>query len=134
MNRTKGIARMLPPATRQTPGRRQIIRGFATLALLGAIPFGGARATHLRFSHGGSHREAIRLGRIYLKEHPAEQDAALLRSRLPRGCDNSSSNSFDCDAFANRRAADFAAGDTVLLDGWVFARSEARLLALTALS
>ena len=35
---------------------------------------------------------------------------------------------------ARRRAEDFAAGNTAVLDGWVFSHTEARLFALTTLS
>ena len=35
---------------------------------------------------------------------------------------------------ARHRARDFAAGDMAVLDGWIFSRTEARLLALTIFS
>ena len=117
----------------RSPHRRHILRGLAAAGLLGSVWPGEAHARFMPFSSGASRREAIRLGRAYLEEHPGERDAARLQCDLPAGC-TPGSPGFNCDSFAMQRAADFEAGDTVLVDGWLLARCEARLLALTALT
>ena len=75
------------------------------------------------------------LGGMYLQDHPDEPRSADL---LCRGLGLASFTALDAPGLrrriARRRAADFAAADVVILDGWVFARSEARLFALAALA
>ncbi len=79
---------------------------------------------------------ARRLGRLYLRQVPAEDDPHIL-ARLTVA----SMGATDADAKALDRASlrrrldarvrrDFASGTTVQLDGWVLSRTEARLCAL----
>lgn len=72
------------------------------------------------------------LGEAYLRRYPRRADSAevmkdLLADHSPR----------DAAALgrlvAERRARDFREGRTVVLDGWILARSEAQLCALTVL-
>ena len=79
------------------------------------------------------HEEAVvRLGREYLGSHPGETEpAALLKLLVPAAA------RLD-DAAARERMlvqvrADYAAGRTVILSGWVLSVSETRLCALAAL-
>jgi hypothetical protein len=76
-------------------------------------------------------RSAAALGRAYLRRHPEEASAAglalALERRLPGGMPPERALRRAC-------AEDFAAGDTLRLDGWVLARSECRLCALLALA
>lgn len=69
----------------------------------------------------------IAIGAAYMAERPEEADLPALLTLLP---------SPDGDVAAAARAgvaADFEAGDTVVLDGWVLATSEARAAAVLAL-
>lgn len=74
------------------------------------------------------------LGRLYLRGHPEESRLSDLLplalgpafAEVARGPDLRRH-------IARRRARDFIAGDIALLDGWVFSRSEARIVALTVL-
>lgn len=75
------------------------------------------------------------IGYLYLEREPAERDANDLLRHLPEmaaGFDAGSADEIR-EALEERRKADFIGGDTVLLDGWIVARTEARLCALAAL-
>ena len=83
---------------------------------------------------------AARVGRVYLRAHPAEARLDRLLQRLaadwPGGAAQIEGLS---DAQLRRRLhrkirADFAAGRTVKVQGWVLAESEARLFGLTTLA
>jgi len=77
-------------------------------------PFGhraSARAIGERYLRTGPDAGALRAARLLLR--PAANRNQRIRARI---------------------AADFAAGDVVILDGWVLAATEARLCALAALS
>ena len=72
------------------------------------------------------------IGTAYLSAYPAERDAiSLLRHLLGpvplQGPDDLRRR------IAKRRQQDFVQGDVVLVDGWIFAQSEARAAALTVL-
>jgi hypothetical protein len=76
-------------------------------------------------------REAARLGQLVLVH---DRDAAAAGEALVATLDaeaNGDSESMR-DAFFERRRADFAALDTVVVDGWVLARAEAEICAACA--
>ena len=69
----------------------------------------------------------VTIGLAHMAERPREADLAALLTLLP-------SPDGDVTAAARARVAgDFEAGDTVVLDGWVLAVSEARAAAVLAL-
>ncbi|QQP88281.1 hypothetical protein IGS68_19830 [Skermanella sp. TT6] len=73
---------------------------------------------------------ARRIGRAYLETARDEADPAKLAALIVGGGGMS-----DGDLLrhvAERQRADFAAGRTVKLDGWVLSRTEARLYALAS--
>ena len=78
----------------------------------------------------GNLAAARSLGRLYIAQNRDPAGAASLL-RLALGSAPSGNLR---PAIARLRARDFAAGDTAVLDGWIFSRTEARLLALAALS
>jgi hypothetical protein len=83
-----------------------------------------------------AHPDSARIvGRRYLEAFPQRAE----RARLEADCVNRVALAADADATAWREALaalrrrEFADGETVVLDGWVLARSEASLCALLAL-
>ena len=85
------------------------------------------------FEHPDSARV---LGRAYLRAFPAEATVAKLERALAAGVDGRLSAASDDELralFALRARLDFAQEDTVVLDGWIVARTEGRLAALAAL-
>lgn len=73
---------------------------------------------------------ARRVGSLYLAQSPSEKDPAVLWSALFGGssaCDRAACR----DILAARITADFRSSDVLRLHGWVVARSEARLCALS---
>jgi hypothetical protein len=80
---------------------------------------------------------AAGIGALYLRDRPEEQSADWLAERL---FDAGLSGPLDRARFQDLlqrvvadRTRDFVADDLVILDGWAWARTEARLLALIAL-
>jgi hypothetical protein len=125
----------------ERPDRRAIIAG-AAAALAGSLPV-------LRLLATGDQAHAVpglqlfdsqaarALGERYLEIEPAERNASTLLRHL---FGDTLTSATDRRAVARLRAClrrhrqrDFERGDLVLLEGWFLARSEARLLALTAL-
>jgi hypothetical protein len=98
------------------PGLRRAVIG----RLTGDLP--GARAIGLRYladnpgeRHGGALADGL-FGET--RAAPAgDREMSALRRQL-----------------AARSRADFASGDTIIVDGWIVARTEARLCALTVMS
>ena len=82
-------------------------------------------------------RAARVVGRRYLAVNPGEASRPVLLDRLGPLAP-APDRPVEPRVWRHRlivaRTADFAAGDTVLVDGWLLARSEARLCALVALS
>ena len=83
-------------------------------------------------------RGAAIIGRYYLQCHPEEADAQSLWTEVfgaekPDGT-STETHHFEAlrRAFSDRRAGDFAAGECLVVEGWLFARTEARLCALVA--
>jgi hypothetical protein len=77
------------------------------------------------------------IGARYLALAPEERDAARLARLLFAGIAEARRPFAGVDALRRaigaHRERDFAAGDTVLVDGWILARTEARLCALVFL-
>jgi hypothetical protein len=121
-------------------GRRTLLRSglIAALALLaGPLAPRRAAAAGPAARLVGIFREpasARAIGRAYLRQAPEEADAARLLALIHPGDCAALSASELRRAVAARQRADFAAGRTVLLDGWVLSRTEARLCALAAVT
>ena len=77
------------------------------------------------------------IGTRYLIQAAHECDAAVLTAELPAGCAAPPASLHSVADMRKlidaQRTRDFATGDTVIIDGWILARTEARLCALTAL-
>jgi hypothetical protein len=75
------------------------------------------------------HAALQRVGRRYLEVEPGDSDPA----RLARALDAAGIDRADAGVPSGLRAAairDYRSGDTVLLDGWLISRTEARYAAL----
>jgi len=118
--------------------RREFVR--RALLALGAITAGswvlhggprdsGGISAQLRSWFADSD-EARRLGRLYLKAHPTESaEADGVIAALGRHGAHRDSLERRLGALVD---ADFAARRTVVLDGWLLARTEARVYAVLA--
>lgn len=124
-------------------GRRRLL-GSALLALLPGLPLG--RLLEAESVDGpswigalvGDRHAATVLGKRYLNAMPEERSAAwlareLLGMELPDTITAEQAGSLRRHLCA-ARTEDYRDGRLVVLDGWVLARTEARLLALIALS
>lgn len=115
-----------PVAVRRLPRRDRVPgAGRASAVPDGLADFFGAPAS------------AAVLGRAYLKTVPNHRDAnylAALLDELPEAAHGPAARGDLRRALARCRVADFAAGRTVAVDGWILARSEARLCAAVALA
>jgi hypothetical protein len=101
----------------------------ATAALADQAPAGAERGVLVR-SLLPDLAAAGRIGSLYLSQTPSEKDPALLWSALFAG--SSAGDRAACrDILAARITADFRSADVLRLHGWVVARSEARLCALS---
>jgi hypothetical protein len=79
-------------------------------------------------------RDAVRkIGGLYRRAHPMEDDAGVLHRVLMQKLPRSSSEPLLKAHLDRAIREDFAAGRTVQLDGWVLARTEARQCALYAI-
>jgi len=78
------------------------------------------------------------IGTRYLVIAPEERDAAFLARHLFAGVADGPHHAAGMSALRQaigaHRQRDFTTGDTVIIDGWILARTEARLCALAALS
>jgi hypothetical protein len=79
---------------------------------------------------------ARRLGSLYVRQVPAEDDPHTL-ARLAIGAQQANDvDSIDLDGLSLRRRidaqvrGDFVSGNTIRVDGWILSRTEARLCAL----
>lgn len=107
--------------------RRQFVSSVAVLGLPGTAVLAGDRsllADCKLITFLGDDNSIKRLGRLYRERFPAEADADALARSLQ------SVLMPDMDAFAEVITGDFAAGNTVRLEGWVLSRTEARQAAL----
>lgn len=69
-----------------------------------------------------THAELLELGRSYLVQHPAESDSVVLSDLV--------SSAFSSGDLNRQFREEFAAGKTVLINGWLLSRKEARYYAL----
>jgi hypothetical protein len=82
------------------------------------------------------HAAARRLGRLYIRQVPAEDDPRTLARLTLALPETQQADAIDLDhnslrvRLDARVREDFASGATVQLDGWVLSRTEARLCAL----
>lgn len=123
--------------------RRGVLLGIAATFALGSLPGinwlrrGNAPKT-LAEAMFSDIETARMIGVRYLAQTAHECDAAVLAAELPAGCAvaPTSRQAFDDirQTIDAQRQRDFATGDTVIIDGWILARTEARLCALTALT
>ena len=116
----------------------RLLAGLATSAILvysGLTLFGGSsdkvKSALLRLV--ARHPESTRLiGERYLRLFPDEnEERVLIRGIL--GTEEIDNSSALKAWLGKRRSEDFERGDTVIVDGWILSRSEARLYALFAL-
>lgn len=71
------------------------------------------------------------IGTAYRRAVPAEESAAALRLAVERAVDDAARWPWSARPSVEAVvASEFTAGDTVVADGWVLARTEARLCAL----
>jgi hypothetical protein len=88
----------------------------------------------------GRPASAARIGRAYLRDHPDQASLTRLVEALAAGWPGGAAQLERLSTAQLRRRldrtirADFAAGRTVRVEGWVLAESEARLFGLTTLA
>lgn len=120
--------------------RRRFLEGaLASLSVL-ALPAAATSPIAAEGAAAARMREmlaAATVGRLYLEQHPQEASVAWLEQRL-FGTELSTRSERAgrvelIERLRQGRQQDFRDGDLVVLDGWFFARSEARLLALISL-
>jgi len=77
----------------------------------------------------------ISVGRVYLDQTPNEANVARLRQLLDLAAEVSAVTlpAPEKERLAVRQSDDFRTGQTVLVQGWVLSRTEARLYVLAAL-
>jgi hypothetical protein len=120
--------------------RRTVLSALALAAVAAAMPRGGLRSAPISDSSSPlglwRNRAAARaIGRRYLADHPDEADAGRLAHQLFGKDGAAPVTAADLRrAVDAARSRDFARSDTVVIDGWLLARSEARLCALALLS
>jgi hypothetical protein len=121
--------------------RRFILSLVATLAPLSLIGFAWIRFPQFRHAVVVSLLSDVPgarvLGARYLRMAPEEADGAALAAELFSHLAEQPGTAIQFAeigrTLAERRERDFAAGDTVIVGGWILARTEARLCALAAL-
>ena len=122
--------------------RRLILSLAAALAPVGLVSFAWTNFPSLRRAAVESLLTDIAgartIGLRYLALAPDEADRTALASALFSGFSESPASPIEFtelrSTLAAQRDRDFAAGDTVVIGGWILARTEARLCALAALS
>lgn len=72
---------------------------------------------------------ASRIGKRYLAAHPEEQSADQILGAIAATVQGR----LDFDGVSAAIKSDYVRGETVLVDGWIISRSEARVYALAAL-
>jgi hypothetical protein len=111
-------------------GRRQFL---SVLAVLGPVHFlhSSASANDAAGSkNSGAAYSVRRLGQAYLRQRPEEAGRTLLLRELRRDLDSIDTADDLKKVIRLRISDDFAAGRTVMLDGWVLSITECRLCAL----
>ena len=131
----------VPCSDPDRPDRRALLAS-ALFAVAGSLPIVAAlasdeRVATIRALFSADLEAARALGELYLRIEPNERSAnslvlALFGEPSLRGAD-ASDLAWVKSRLRSGRARDFEQGDLVILDGWWFARTEARLLALCAM-
>lgn len=78
----------------------------------------------------GNLESAARFGSVYLDAHPGERDVHQLLEHI----ENVAQGRTDFEGVSAALRDDYVRGNTVMVDGWLLSRTEARLFALAALS
>jgi hypothetical protein len=122
--------------------RRRLLIAAAGLAAAAAVGpsclltlverLSGAEAASLLRGLITDREGAARLGRSYLAAHPTEARSGVLVRDLVGAIEPTSVSGASREV-ADRIRGDFAAGNTVVVEGWVLSRTEARLYALVVL-
>jgi hypothetical protein len=115
------------------PRRRDMLQIIAALGLLAASFPLGAATTARGGGPLGDAEPLRRLGVAYLREHAGEADRRWLSRHLFGGAVPRDAAAL-MRRIAEQRARDLAEGDIVTVQGWLLARSEARLCALLAMT
>ncbi len=114
--------------------RRRFIHSAASVLALGVTPVAAAPPQTLALSalaqpgllsFLGDSDYICQLGQAYRERYPAEDHAELLVRAILHGLDLQATG-----LQASRIADEFVKGDTVLLNGWILSRTEARQSAL----
>ena len=115
-------------------------RSFLGLCLVGSCGVGLGAADDAQAA-AGARPDAVReLGRRYLSLHPEESDRRrlieLLEQAVPEHAGMDGVGPLLRDEAALRRAfrRDYACGNCMYVEGWLFARTELRLCAFAAVS
>lgn len=117
--------------------RRQFtltLAGCSMLSLSGFVQNSSVSSTSSIVARLFTHHEsAINLGKHYLTLFPAEANYDwLMRQTLPKSTHSDSKTLKH--ALKIQRQQDFYEGNTIMLEGWILSRTEARLCALLALA
>lgn len=110
-----------------------VLVSYASLGLTGVFSetaFADEKALRKEFRRLAKRAEIEPLqivGRLYIESTPDEGDVGILLNSLP---DADAANDDYWDVFSRQMQADFVAGQTVTLEGWVLSRSECRLYGL----
>lgn len=81
---------------------------------------------------GSMFYDVKKIGESYLRRHPEEADQDYLANAVQRRCDQAEAN--EGRGLDPQIRVEFASDRTVRVDGWILARTEARLCALIFLS
>jgi hypothetical protein len=124
--------------------RRFLVLAGSALALAGipgtALAFRIRSRTPLLVRTGlvdvmGDEEEVLRIGTVYRKAFPEEDDPGVLEGELLRSAGTAGflPDRFLERALAHRVVREFERGETVEVDGWILSRTEARRSALLSL-
>lgn len=111
-------------------GRRQFLSVLAGLGPMHFLHSSALANDAAEPINSGVAPSVRRLGQAYLRQRPEEASRALLLRELRRDLDHIDSADDLKKGFRVRISDDFAAGRTIMLDGWVLSVTECRLCAL----
>jgi len=135
----------------QIPTRRSVLALLASCAAVLAWPASARRRPPIVRQDGPAdvadrlaglfrnRTSAMTVGRAYLRRHPDERTISALLGGLAAGADGlartiAAGDPDRCRALVGARLRDdFACRRTVVLDGWIVSRTEARLCAVATL-
>ncbi len=102
-----------------------------TLHGCGSAPDGGQIRQRLSLTIGDQ-AAAKHFGQVYLEEHPSETDIELLLKRIG-GDMNLNDPELLAERLDQQVRNEYRRGESVMVNGWVLSRTEARLYALVTL-